>query len=62
MNLTIGTFWDGTTHHYGRCRLGSNADRLALLRTQIADSDGYVNSRLDSDSVGVVPPPILPPR
>jgi hypothetical protein len=62
VNLTVGTFWDGTTHHYGRCRLGDRVTRLALLRTQIADSETYVNWQLGSDDLGHLPPPILPPR
>ena len=61
-NLTVGTFWDGTTHRYGRCRLGDSVARLARLRTQIADSDTYVNWHLGSDDLGNLPPPILPPR
>ena len=58
-NLTVGKFWDGTNHRYGRCRLGDSAARLALLGTQIADSDSYVKSRVDSEDVH---PPIMPPR
>jgi hypothetical protein len=61
-NLTVGTFWDGTTHRYGRCQLGDSVARLARLRTQIADSEAFVNSRLDADDSGLLPPPILPPR
>ena len=61
-NLTVGTFWDGTKHRYGRCRLGDSTARLALLGTQIAVSDSYVNSHADSDDLGLVPPPIMPPR
>jgi hypothetical protein len=61
-NLTFGTFWDGTTHHYGQCRLGDRVTRLALLKTQIADSETYVNWQLGSDDLGHLPPRILPPR
>jgi hypothetical protein len=61
-NLTVGTFWDGTTHHYGQCRLGDRVARLALLRTQIEDSETYVNWQLGSDDIDHLPPPILPPR
>jgi len=61
-NLTVGLFWDGTNHRYGRCRLGDSAARLALLKTQIVDSDFYVSSHADPDDPGLEPPPIMPPR
>ncbi len=61
-NLTVGSFWDGTKHRYGKCRLGDSAARLALLKTQIADSDSYVNAHADTDDLGSLPPPIMPPR
>jgi hypothetical protein len=61
-NLTVGLFWDGTNHRYGRCRLGDSAARLALLKTQIVDSNSYVSSHADPDDPGLKPPPIMPPR
>jgi len=61
-NLTVGLFSDGTNHRYGRCRLGDSAARLALLKTQIVDSDIYVSSHVDPDDLGLEPPPIMPPR
>jgi hypothetical protein len=61
-HLDIGTYWDGTKHRYGCCRLGDVPARLAHLRTQIADSDAYVNWHADPDDLGLAPPPIMPPR
>lgn len=61
-NLTVGLFWDGANHRYGRCRLGDSAARLALLKTQLADSDFYVSSHADPGGAGLEPPPIMPPR
>jgi len=55
-------YWDGTKHRYGRCRLGDSAARLAHLKNQIADSDLYVSWHADPDDLGLVPPPIMPPR
>jgi len=62
VNLTVGIFWDELRHHYGKCRLGDSAARLALLKTQIADSESYVNRHADFDDAGLAPPPIMPPR
>ena len=61
-NLTVGIFWDELRHRYGKCRLGDSAARLALLKTQIVDSDSYVNTHADFDDMNLVPPPIMPPR
>jgi hypothetical protein len=55
-------FWDELRHRYARCRLGDGAARLARLKTQIADSDSYVNTHADFDDMDLVPPPIMPPR
>jgi hypothetical protein len=62
VNLTVGIFFDDLRHRYGRCRLGDSAARLALLKTQIVDSESYVNAHADFDDMGLVPPPIMPPR
>src|SRR3977135_2730300 len=62
VNLTVGIFWDELRHRYGKCRLGDSAARLALLKTQIVDSDSYVNTHADFDDMNLVPPPIMPPR
>jgi hypothetical protein len=61
-NLTVGRFFDGTNHRYGRCSLGDSAARLERLKTQIVDSDLYVSSHADPDTPGLEPPPIMPPR
>jgi hypothetical protein len=61
VNLTVGIFWDELRHRYGRCRLGDSGARLALLKTQIVDSDSYVNAHADFDD-NLPPPPIMPPR
>jgi hypothetical protein len=62
VNLTVGIFFDDLRHRYGRCRLGDSAARLALLKTQIVDSESYVNAHADFDDMSVTPPPIMPPR
>ena len=63
VNLTVGIFWDELRHRYARCRLGDGAARLARLKTQIADSEAYVNTHADFDDVTLGPPPsIMPPR
>jgi hypothetical protein len=62
VNLTVGIHWDELRHHYGRCRLGDSTARLARLKTQIADSDSYVNAHADFDEMDLGPPPIMPPR
>ena len=61
-HLVVGVYWDGTRHRYGKCELGDAPARLAYLKTQIADSDSYVNWHADPDDLGLVPPPIMPPR
>jgi hypothetical protein len=62
VNLTVGIYWDELRHRYGKCRLGSSTDRLALVKTQIVDSDSYVNAHADFDDTNLTPPPIMPPR
>ena len=61
-NLTVGRFFDGINHRYGRCRLGDSAARLARLKTRIVDSDLYVSAHADPNAPGLQPPPIMPPR
>ena len=61
-HLTVGIFWDELRHRYGKCELGDSAARLARLKTQIVDSDSYVNAHADFDDVTLDPPPIMPPR
>jgi hypothetical protein len=62
VNLTVGTFRDELTHRYASCRLGDGAARLAFLKTQIVDSESYVNTHADFDDLNLTPPPIMPPR
>ena len=62
MHLTVGIFWDELRHRYARCELGDSAARLARLKTQIVDSDSYVNAHADFDDMKLDPPPIMPPR
>ena len=62
VNLTVGIFFDDLRHRYGRCRLGDSAARLAHLKTQIVDSESYVNTHADFDDKNLAPPPIMPPR
>jgi len=62
VNLTVGVFSDELRHRYGKCQLGDSAARLALLKTQIVDSESYVNTHADFDDVTLAPPPIMPPR
>jgi hypothetical protein len=42
--------------------LGDSAARLALLKTQIVDSESYVSRHADLDDMDLAPPPIMPPR
>jgi hypothetical protein len=43
--------------------LGDGAARLAFLKTQIVDSESYVNTHADFDDMALgPPPPIMPPR
>ena len=60
--LVVGNYWDGTKHRYARCRLGDAPSRLAHLKNQIADSDSYVIWHADPADLGLVSPPIMPPR
>jgi len=53
---------DELRHRYARCRLGDSAARLAHLKTQIVDSESYVNAHADFDDMSLIPPPIMPPR
>lgn len=62
VNLTVGIFFEDLRHRYARCRLGDGAARLALLKTQIVDSESYVNTHADFDDMNLAPPPIMPPR
>ena len=61
-NLGIGTFWDSTKHHYGRCGLGDRVARLARLKTQVEVSESYVFQHADLDDDALAPPAIMPPR
>src|SRR2546429_8546742 len=36
-SLTVGTFWDGGNHHYGKCRLGDSAGRLGVGKKKIVE-------------------------
>ena len=62
VNLIVGSFSDELTHRYARCRLGDGSARLAHLKTQIVDSESYVNTHADLDEMIFTPPPIMPPR
>ena len=61
-NLTVGIYSDELRHRYGKCRIGDSVARLAHLKTQIVESDSYVNAHADLDDVNLTPPPIMPPR
>jgi hypothetical protein len=61
-NLGVGTFWDESKHHYGRCGLGDSSARLSLLKTQVVVSESYVLLHSDPDDEALAPPPIMPPR
>src|SRR5260370_9280849 len=56
-NLTVGLFWDGTNHRYGRCRLDDTAARLALLKPHIVVTNPYLNCHPDPAHPGPTPPP-----
>jgi len=45
-NLGIGTFWDGGTHHYGRCRLGDSAARFEFVKHQIVQTQSYIDMQV----------------
>jgi hypothetical protein len=62
VNLTVGIFLDELRHRYARCRLGDSAARMAHLKSQIVDSESYVNAHVDFDESTLAPPPIMPPR
>jgi len=62
VNLAVGMYSDELRHRYARCRLGDSAARLAHLKTQIVDSESYVNAHADFDDMSLIPPPIMPPR
>src|SRR2546429_5227981 len=53
-SLTVGTFWDGGNHHYGKCRLGDSAARLGLAKNTIYGRRPYIHSYAHSqhDSTG----------
>ncbi|TMD22626.1 MAG: hypothetical protein E6I99_09500 [Chloroflexi bacterium] len=59
-NLTVGTFWDGGNHHYGKCRLGDSAARLELAKNQIVERHTYINSYADSERDDPGLTPIIP--
>ena len=59
-NLTVGTFWDGGNHHYGKCRLGDSAARLELAKNQIVERHTYITSLADSDREDPGLTPIIP--
>jgi hypothetical protein len=60
-NLTIGTYFDGANHHYGRCRLGDAATRMAMLKHHIVERDIYIDSFAGADGAAQ-PTPSIPPR
>ena len=60
-HLTIGTYSDGVNHHYGRCRLGDAAARMALLKQHIVERDTYISRYADPEGLDQ-PTPLIPPR
>lgn len=60
-NLTIGTYFDGANHHYGRCRLGDAATRIAMLKHHIVERDIYIDRFADPGGLDL-PTPSIPPR
>ena len=60
-HLTIGTYFDGANHHYGRCRLGDAAARMAMLKDHIVLRDIYIDQYADPDGLDQ-PTPSIPPR
>lgn len=61
VHLTIGTYFDGTNHHYGCCRLGDLTARMALLKDGIVQRDTYIDHFADPEGLDQ-PTPSLPPR
>ena len=59
-NLTVGTFWDGGNHHYGRCRLGDGSARMASVKAEIVERHTYINSYADSERDDPGLTPIIP--
>src|SRR2546429_5088825 len=49
-SLTVGTFWDGGNHHYGKCRLGDSAARLELAKNQIVERPTHIHSHSEPAS------------
>lgn len=60
-HLTIGTYFDGAKHRYGRCRLGDLAARMAMLKDGIVQRDIYIDHFADPEGLDQ-PTPSLPPR
>ena len=60
-NLTIGTYFDGANHHYGRCRLGDLTARMAMLKHHIVLRDTFIDHYADPEGLDQ-PTPTLPPR
>jgi hypothetical protein len=60
-NLTIGTYFDGANHHYGRCRLGDLTARMAMLKHHIVQRDTFIDHYADPEGLDQ-PTPSLPPR
>jgi hypothetical protein len=60
-NLTIGTYFDGANHHYGRCRLGDLTARMAMLKHHIVQRDTFIDHYADPEGLDQ-PTPTLPPR
>jgi hypothetical protein len=61
MHLTIGTFFDGANHRYGRCRLGDRAARMAMIKYHIVQRDTYIEHFADPEGLDQ-PIRSLPPR
>jgi len=61
IHLTIGTYFDGANHHYGRCRLGDGPARMALLKHHIVQRDSFIDHYADPEGLDQ-PTPTIPPR
>jgi hypothetical protein len=59
-NLTVGTFWDGGNHHYGRCRLGDGSARMASVKAQIVERHTYINNLVEGEDQAPGLTPIIP--